>query len=348
MSNISELKDFIVKNNIHIPEECWRHFMNFLGSQLVAISTTCIDVNLIDVESSNKAIKCMKTNIPQYDELLKRIDKLNAYKHGFFERDLVNFYLALAYIAWTYDLKEKLNAVMLSYACFVLVSTFKKYFSKGCKDEYMQNALSLLQGKSMYKKFNLNHVEVVKYIVASATKLHTDKDDFVFRWMRNIKAHINQLMKTLASAYYRAVQQHKDTYSSASHQIDSNMLTMLLKQNLGEALQIIQVSKEKFRINLDDEILECIINHIDVDEVIRLLFIMMKDDENLRKFLFSSKTCNQLKTLYNKIYYLLLRQRDGMNYISKLAKECNTNQTYSIRKVLAYAIVISWKISVCN
>jgi len=348
MSKLEELKDFIVKNKIYIPNECWNYFMNFLGSQLVAISTSCIDVNLIDVESSNRAIKCMKTNIDQYDELLQKIDDLNPYKHGFFERDLVKLYLSLAYIAWTYNLKDKLNATMLSYACFVLVSTFKKYFSKGCKEEYMQTALALLQGKSIYKKFNLNHVEVVKYIIASSTKLHSGKEDFVFRWMRNIKAHINQLMKTLASAYYRAVQNHKDTYVSSSHQIDSNMLSMMIKQHLAESLQIIQQNKQRFQITLDDETLSCIISNIDQDQLVRLLFIAIKSDENLRRLLFTSTTCNQLKTLYNKFYYFFLHNKDANSYVKTLSDKCSTNQTYAIRKVLSFALLLAWKLSVCS
>jgi hypothetical protein len=348
---LKELKDFIVSNNIHIPSDCWKYFMSYLGSLIVACGSTCINHSAISSESLDKTIKCMKEKIPQYEELAKKILELNEFPHGFFTKDVVKLFLVLGYVAWTYDLKDKLDAVLLAYALYMMVSLFRKFFAKGCNPEMLRAAVNTMSKKSVYRKYNLNHIEVAKHVIQYAKRLHTDRADFLFRWMRNIKAHINQLLKTLARAYYRIIQQEKDAYSRGqSVEIDSQSLINMLKLHLPTAFQATVSSANKLGINLNEDQLSCIIDNLDPETVVRLFLVLFRKDENFRLLVTSTKGCNQIKTIYNKVIFGLKDDPIMMSLFKQIAKACNLNlQHYlAFRKIIAFSIVFAWRSSVCH
>ena len=348
---LKELKDYIVNNNIHIPSDCWKYFMSYLGSLIVACGSTCIDYRVINSDALDKTVKCMREKIPQYDELSKKILELNEFPHGFFTKEVIKLFLVLGYIAWAYDLQDKLDAVLLAYTLYMMVSLFRKFFAKGCNSEMLRAAVNTMSKKSVYRKYNLNHIEVAKHVIQYAKNLHRDKPDFLFRWMRNIKAHINQIMKTLAQAYYRVIQQEKDAYSKGhSTEIDSQSLVNMLQLHIPTGLQATLSAAKKLGINLNEDQLDCIVNNLDNQDLVRIFVNLFRKDENFRLLVTSSKGCQQIKTVYNKILFGSKDDPFTIEVFKKVSKTCQlTPQHYlAFRKIIAFTLVFAWRSSMCH
>ena len=345
--NLKDLQSYVIGNNIIIPDKCWQSFLAFFGSQVVALKSACIDVRLIQNQYANDTQSCLKSHLP-YNDLLRMIHDLNPYKHGFFNAPLTEMYLVLAYIAYVRNDKEKLYTVMLSFGAYMLVTMYRKYFAKGCNIEVMQMMLHSLHNKSMYKKYNLDHVEIIKHVVGYAMKRHTNVDDVIFRWMRNIKAHINQLMKTLAQTYYKHIKQLKDNRITGNvTQTSDESFLHLFKEALIQAMESLPklVSSTSIAKNVDEEAIECLINSLSTQLLYDVFIQILSQDRQLKYDLLNPQSCKSYKSIYMK----LLNKLKALTPLRAIitVKYCNITESDAF-KILALIYVFAWKIAFCN
>jgi hypothetical protein len=153
-----DFRNFVQQHKIVIPSECWRNFQEFVNSQLVAIASLCIDPRMVNIEKTKQVIECLEKHIP-YAKIVSMVHSLNPeLKHRFFETDFIQMYLVLAYISLAYQDQKKVDMVMLSYAIYSLIQTFRKFFTRGCDPELLQAAYQQLHNKSLYKIYHMNHL----------------------------------------------------------------------------------------------------------------------------------------------------------------------------------------------
>jgi len=344
--NLKDLESYVIENNIIIPDKCWQSFLSFFGSQVVALKSVCIDVRLIQNQYANDTQACLKSHLP-YNDLLKKIHDLNPYKHGFFNAPLTEMYLVLAYIAYIRKDKEKLYTIMLSFAAYMLVTMYRKYFAKGCNIEVMQMMLHSLHTKAIYKKHNLDHVEIIKHVVGYAMKRHTDADDVIFRWMRNIKAHINQLMKTLAQTYYKHIKQLKDNRITGNvTQTSVESFLFLYKEALVQAMESLpRLLKSTSSISINDEIVECLMNSLDPQQLYQWFVDILSRNPQLKMVLLDPDSCNSYKSIYMKFANVLKTFAPLNVWLS--TKVCDVTEPNAI-KIIALIFVFAWKLTFCN
>ena len=354
-NTLDDLAAYIRQNGIVIPNECWQTFMTFLGTQLQAISDICPDSKIVQTDLLTKVNACLEKHIQDYYNIKESIKKLNEHPHGIFDKPMYETYLVLAYLAYIHGQTDKLTAVMLSYGIFILLVELKQRF-KVCVTEYMQLALTYMSKKAVYRKYELNHVEVVKYVVNDVVKKYLEMkdkpDDFVFRMLRLILARITQNVKTLANAYYKAAQNAKQNYSYGTNtEISTQSLFQSIMLHIDSAKSTIPSIKSQLSITLDDETLECVLDSITGQTIRQFISILLHKNESFRKLFTDTKTCNSLRTLYNKIFHELHYLNEFDAFYQNLIKQCPKLTDYyrlQVRKIIAMIVTIAWKMSVCQ
>jgi len=345
---LDDLRKFVEENNIEIDDKCWSLFVKFLSSQLAAIGSVCIEYKLINNDLATQTQKCLKETIPKYDELIQIIHSLNPHKHGFFTTPFTEMYLVLAYIALIRNDTKKLNITMLSFAAYMLTMMFRKFF-RVCQADRLQMAVSYLSGKSIYKKFNLNHVEVIKYVVLHALKLHAQNDDKVFKWMRNIRSHINQLLKTLAQAYYKTMDSTSH-YGAAHDEVDVNQVFLIFKQQLETSLDNIELLANKLNVDLSEDMIDCIKDNVSVNDLHQIFSYLIKKSDSNKSLILSYKVCKQQKTLFNKILSVFDYDDKAKKILQDILTKCNIGlkSRSQVKKLLSFIITVSWIATICE
>jgi hypothetical protein len=106
---------------------------------------------------------------------------------------------------------------------------------------------------------------------------------------------------------------------------------------------------KRLSIRLNEEQLSCTFENLETSDLLRIFTSCMQRDVNLRRQISSLETCKNLRSLYQKLYFLLANETSFNELFKRLQNTCKLtyqNNT-DIRKLISFLLTLAWQEAFC-
>ena len=359
LTTLKQIHEYIETHDLVIPSPVLHLFNQFLTHQMLSLSNACIDTKKVRTEFIVKANKLLQQEWGEhYHRLFELIQNANPYPHGFFNREIVKFYLIMAYYYYVQNDYKRTQVVLLSFAKYMFSVHFKVFFPNGCNEEVMQAALHYVPNQSLIKKFELNYHQVCQYIVKHSFTSFTETlgrknhPDIIYQIMRNISTRLKQVLKPLSKAYYEAYKKYKETgagYETGT-QITKQDLLQQMKLHIEEAIEALPKSVfEKLKlIEQEGKIKSTLKLHSNL--IMGIVSELMVQSLQIKKLLVDGETCKRLKVLKNALFYNISKCKSYIELVNQVKDDIPEliQPQANLKHIVSYAITLCWNIVVCS
>ena len=360
MVQLKQIREYIESNDLVIPSTVMHLFNQFLTYQMISLSDICIDTKKVRTEFIIKANKLLEQEWKvHYHNLLKLIHDTNPYPHGFFNREIVRFFLILAYYYYVQDQYDKTQVVLLSYAKYMFSVHFKTYFPNGCIDDVMQMALDYMKGQSLIKKFELNYHQLCQYIVKHSFKSFTESlgrknhPDVIFQIMRNISTRLKQTLKPLGQAYYEAYKQYKESgvQYDTGIQISKQELIQQMKLHVEDSIEALPKSVfNNLKLTQYERDIKSFMK-LNSNLIIRIFSDLVTSELKVRKMITDISNCKNLKAIKRAMYFSMHKSKSFMELLDIARNDGYDyliNPQANLKHIVSYILTLCWKMTVCH